>query len=84
MQIKGPMLRWIIFIAFYSFITFYGFQAIKTITKYSWIHYVFFGVAILILGNFLYQFLSASEGRVLTPAKSYAFGFIITFIVLKN
>ena len=83
MQIKGPMLRWIIFIAFYCFITFYGFQAIKTITKYSWIHYVFFGAAILILGNFLYQFLSASEGRVLTPAKSYAFGFIITFIVLN-
>ncbi|GAA4279910.1 metallophosphoesterase [Gaetbulibacter aestuarii] len=77
------MLRWIIFIAFYSFISFYGFQAVKTLTKHNWIYYVFFGVAIIILGNFLYQFLSSSEGRVLTPAKSYAFGFLITFIVFN-
>jgi len=77
------MLRWIIFITFYSVITFYGFQALKTLIKHNWIYYVFFGVALLIIGNFLYQFLGPSEGRVLTPAKSYAFGFIISFVMFN-
>ncbi|WP_341216344.1 metallophosphoesterase [uncultured Wocania sp.] len=74
------MLRWVIFVLFYLFILFYSFQAIKTVTKSSWVYYVFFGIAIIILGNFLFQFLSSSEGRVLSPTKSYAFGFLLAFM----
>ena len=77
------MLRWIIFIIIYSLFTFYGFQAIKTITKSTWLQYLFIGLAILIVGNFVYQFTAATEGRVLSPAKSYAFGFLLAFMSIN-
>tara|TARA_R110002049_G_scaffold176384_1_gene343583 strand:+ start:5511 stop:6740 length:1230 start_codon:yes stop_codon:yes gene_type:complete len=74
------MLRWIIFIVFYLFIVFYGFQAIKTVTKNIWIHYIFIALTLIVAGNFIVQFTIYSEGRVLNPAKSYAFGFLLAFI----
>lgn len=74
------MLRWIIFLLFYTVISIYGFQAVRTLVKSTWIYYLFFGIAIIIVGNFLFQFLASSEGRVLNPAKSYAFGFLLAFI----
>lgn len=74
------MLRWVIFIIVYTIITIYAFQAIKSVTKSTWVCYLFFGISIIIVGNFLFQFLSSSEGRVLNPAKSYAFGFLLAFM----
>jgi len=76
------MLRWIIFILFYLFISFYGFQAIKTVTKSAWVHYIFIALALIIAGNFIIQFTVYSEGRVLNPSKSYAFGFLLAFLSL--
>ena len=76
-------MRWVIFILIYAVIYFYAFQAVKTLTKKSWIHYVHILVSIVVVGNFVYQFVQASEGRVLTPAKSYAFGFLLTLMALK-
>ncbi|MBO6607810.1 metallophosphoesterase [Psychroserpens sp.] len=77
------MLRWVIFIIIYSLFTFYGFQAIKTITKATWLQFLFIGLAILIAGNFIYQFSVGTEGRVLSPAKSYAFGFLLAFMSIN-
>ncbi|MGJ8591134.1 MAG: metallophosphoesterase [Aquaticitalea sp.] len=77
------MLRWLIFTIIFILITFYGFQAIKTVSKSSWIHYLFIGMGMLIVGNFLIQFVMASEGRVLSPAKSYAFGFLLAFMAFN-
>ena len=77
------MVRWIIFVLIYSLFSVYGFQAIKTITKLSWIHYLFIAIAVLVAGNFIYQFSIGSEGRVLNPAKSYAFGFLLAFMSLN-
>ncbi|WP_426431607.1 metallophosphoesterase [Winogradskyella sp. HB-48] len=74
------MTRWIIFIVIYILLTIYGFQAIKTVSKQSWIHYLFLAIALVVVGNFIIQFTLASEGRVLSPAKSYAFGFLLTFM----
>ena len=76
------MTRWIIFIIIYVLLSIYGFQAIKTITKQSWIQYIFIGVALVVIGNFIYQFTSGGEGRVLSPLKSYAFGFLLAFMAL--
>jgi predicted MPP superfamily phosphohydrolase len=76
-------MRWIIFIIIFIIIDFYAFQAVKTLTKKRWIHYLHILVSVLIVGNFIYQFVQASEGRVLTPAKSYAFGFLLTLFALK-
>jgi uncharacterized protein len=77
------MTRWIIFIVIYAVFTIYGFQAIKTVTKQSWLHYTFIAIALLVIGNFIFQFTTSSEGRVLNPAKSYAFGFLLAFMALN-
>ncbi len=76
-------MRWIIFIIIYILFSVYGFQAIKTITKLSWVHYLFIAIAVVVAGNFVYQFSIGSEGRVLNPAKSYAFGFLLAFMSLN-
>ncbi len=83
MQKLHYMVRWIIFILIYSLFSFYGFQAVKTVTKTTWIHYLFIAIALIIAGNFIYQFSIGSEGRVLNPAKSYAFGFLLAFMSLN-
>ena len=77
------MIRWVIFIIIYVIIDLYSFQAIKTITKKRWIHYLHVAISLIVVGYFIYQFVQPSEGRVLTPEKSYAFGFLITLIALK-
>ena len=77
------MIRWIIFVIIYIIIDFYAFQAIKTITKKTWIHVVLVALSVVVVSNFIYQFLQVSDGRVLTPAKSYAFGFLLTLLALK-
>ena len=77
------MIRWLIFILIYAVVDFYAFQAIKTITKNNWIHYLHIAISILVVGNFIYQFTQTSTGRVLTPDKSYALGFLLTIIALK-
>jgi hypothetical protein len=77
------MVRWIIFILIYSLFSIYGYQAIKTVTKLNWLHYLFIIIAILVAGNFIYQFSIGSEGRVLNPAKSYAFGILLAFMSIN-
>ncbi len=77
------MLRWFIFIIVFLLISFYGFQAIKTVSKNPWIHYLFIGIGLLIVGNFIIQFAMSSEGRVLSPSKSYAFGFLLSFMLFN-
>lgn len=77
------MTRWIIFIVVYILLTVYGFQAIKTVTKQTWIHYLFIAIAVVVVGNFILQFTVVNEGRVLSPLKSYAFGFLLTFMSLN-
>jgi len=77
------MIKWLIFIAIYAIVDFYAFQAIKTVTKNRWIHYLHILVSVVVVGNFIYQFTQASDGRVLSPEKSYAFGFLLTVLALK-
>ena len=77
------MIRWILFAILFIIVTIYGFQAIRTVTKQTWVYYVFFIIAIIVVGNFIFQFTTASEGRVLTTAKSFAFGFILAFMAFN-
>ncbi|WP_347923025.1 metallophosphoesterase [Pontimicrobium sp. SW4] len=77
------MIKWLIFVAIYTIVDFYAFQAIKTVTKNKWIHYFHVLVSIIVVGNFIYQFTQTSDGRVLSLEKSYAFGFLLTLLALK-
>ena len=77
------MIRWILFVILFMVLTIYGFQAVKTITTQNWVYYIFFGLSIIVVGNFIFQFVSSSEGRVLNPIKSYAFGFLLAYMSLN-
>ena len=79
----NKMIRWILFALLFLILTVYGFQAIRTVTKQTWVYYLFFAVAIVVVGNFIFQFTSGNEGRVLTPPKSFAFGFLLTFMAFN-
>lgn len=76
-------MRWAIFIVIYIIVDIYAFQALKTVTKSTWVHYLYLAVSLLVLGNFLFQWTQSAEGRVLSVAKSYAFGFLLSLLSAK-
>lgn len=77
------MTRLIIISLLYILLTVYGFQAIKTVFKSSWIHYLFFAIALVVALNMVYQFASPSEGRVISGGRGYAIGFLLSFMAFN-
>ncbi|WP_297762707.1 metallophosphoesterase [uncultured Muriicola sp.] len=78
------MLRWIVFIAIYCILGYYSLQAIKTASRFPYIYYAFMALALVILGNLLYQFtFGDSDGSVLNRPRSYAFGFVIAMLTFE-
>ena len=77
-------MRWVLFIVFYLALGLYALQAIKVVSRLSWVYYLFIVISLLVLGNFVYQFtMSEAQGRVMNPAKSYAFGLLLTMIAFQ-
>ncbi len=77
------ILRWLIFLVIYVLLTWYAFQAVKTVTKNVWVYYAYFFVSVLVLGNFVYQLAFTEGTSIITPARSYAFGFLLSFLALQ-
>ncbi|WP_297794744.1 metallophosphoesterase [uncultured Eudoraea sp.] len=78
------MLRLIVFIIIYLILGFYALQALKTVTRFPWVYYVFIALSLIILSNFIYQFTwGETPGRVLSKPKSYAFGFVVAILTFK-
>ena len=78
------MLRWIVFIVIYLVMGFYALQALKTVTRFPYVYYIFMGLSLLVIGNFVYQFTLGEEaGRVLSRPKSYAFGLLLAMLTFK-
>ena len=78
------MLRWIVFFIVYLAMGLYTLQALKSGTRFPWLHYLYVVIALLILGNFIYQFTVGDEtGRVLNKPKSYAFGFLLAILTFN-
>ncbi len=78
------MLRWILFLVVYAALGFYTLQALKTAVRYPWVYYLFMVLAVLVIGNFIYQFTIGEEpGRVLSRPKSYAFGFLLAMLAFQ-
>jgi uncharacterized protein len=76
------MLRWIIFIAVLGVIDFYAFQAMKTLIRISWLHYLYFLISVLVLGNFIYQ-LTHIYGNGLSISTNIAIGLFLTLYLPK-
>jgi predicted MPP superfamily phosphohydrolase len=79
------MLRWIVFLVVYIVLSIYVLQALKTVARQPWVYYLYMFIATLVAVNFIYQFtVGEEEGRVLSVAKSYAFGFLLTILTFKS
>ncbi|WP_276389489.1 metallophosphoesterase [Eudoraea chungangensis] len=78
------MVRWIIFTLIYVILSFYTIQALKTASRFPWVYYLFIGISLLVLSNFIFQFTWGDDtGRVLNRPKSYAFGFLIAVLTFN-
>lgn len=75
-------MRWIIFIVIYIVLDIYAYQAFKTVTRHSWIYFVYLALSLGVLGYLLYQF-NVPEKQGLTGPRSYAIGFFLAFFVPK-
>ncbi len=75
------MIRWIIFIAIFGIIDFYAFQAIKTLFKNRWLHYLYVLISVLILGNFIYQ-INHMNG--ISISTNIAIGLFLTLYLPKT
>ena len=75
-------MRWIIFIAIYVVLDIYAFQAFKTITRHTWIYYIYLLLSLLVLANLLYQW-NYAPGEGFSGARGYAMGFFLAFFVPK-
>lgn len=76
------MLRWIIFLLILIAVDVYAFQAFRTISKNVWLSVLYWGIALLVIGNFVYQYYGINRGDFGNP-QAYAFAFLIAFLVPK-
>ncbi|MGA9239112.1 metallophosphoesterase [Robiginitalea sp.] len=78
------MFRWILFVIVYLAMCLYTLQALRSATRYPWLYYLYTVIALLILGNIIYQVAVADEtGRVLNRPMSYAFGFLLAILTFN-
>ncbi|WP_029038264.1 metallophosphoesterase [Salinimicrobium xinjiangense] len=75
-------MRWIIFLIIYIVLDIYAYQAFKTITRHSWIYFIYLFLSLGVLAYLLYQF-NIPEKQGLTGARSYAIGFFLAFFAPK-
>ena len=75
-------MRWIIFVVIYVILDIYAYQAFKTITRHSWIYFIYLALSLGILAYLLYHF-NVPEKQGLTSARSYAIGFFLAFFAPK-
>src|SRR5690606_26882940 len=77
------MLRWLIFLVVFGILDFYAFQSLRTVTKSSWVHVLYWILSVLVIGNLIYQFYGFSRSNGFSHAHSYAVGFFIAILVPK-
>ena len=75
-------MRWIFFVVLYIVLDIYAYQAFKTVTRHSWIYFIYLTLSLVVLGYLLYQF-NVPEKQGLTGARGYAIGFFLVFFVPK-
>lgn len=76
-------MRWFLFIVIYILIDVYAFQVVRTLTRNHWGTYIYVLISMVILGNFLYWWLQPNSGNVYAGSRSYALGFLLSFLLAK-
>lgn len=76
-------MRWIIFIVIYIALDIYAYQAFKTISRHTWIYFIYLFLSLGVLGFLLYQFNFVPEKNGWAGARSYSIGFFLAFFAPK-
>ena len=76
-------IRLIIFVAILSIIDFYAFQAIKTLTKSQWVHWVYVLLSIAVLAYMVYAFLNYDRSVGPNKESLRVAGVFLVFFVPK-
>jgi predicted MPP superfamily phosphohydrolase len=77
------MIRWLIFLLIFGVIDLYAFQTLRVVTKNRLLHYAYWFVSVLIIGNFVFQYYSFTRSDGFSHAHGYAFAFFIMFLIPK-
>lgn len=72
-------MRIFVFSAIFLLLSFYGFQAVKTLTGNKWVRIAFIGMTLLIVFNFVIRMLMAEQSTLFTGANAYALGFFLAW-----
>ena len=75
-------LRWIIFIVIYILVDIYAFQAVKTLTKNTFIYGLYITISIVVLAGIIYLFAFGSP-RLMESPKMYIIGIFLAVFVPK-
>ena len=76
-------MRWLIFIVFYLIIDIYAFQVLRNFTRSNWALVIYVLISVVVVGNFIYQWMQPTEGTVLSIGRGYAFGFLLAVMLAK-
>lgn len=76
-------MRWLIFIVFYLIIDIYAFQVLRNFTRSNWVIFIYILISVVVVGNFIYQWMQPADGSVLSGARGYAFGFLLAVLLAK-
>ena len=77
------MIRWLFFIAFFSLVQWYAFQAIKTLGLSRWTIYLYFGAIAIVGVNFIYHISTFSRSTGFTPIISLAAGLFMSVFIFQ-
>ena len=75
--------RWFVFFLIIIGFNWYSSLAIKTVTKSTWINYIYLIVNLLIVANFIFQININRENGIISPVFSYSFGLFIVSIIFQ-
>jgi len=75
------MLRWVFLILTCFFVSFYGFQAVKIVTKNIWVYVAYWLITVLVFANFMYRYTNFVRGESFTHAHGYALAFLFTWFL---
>ena len=70
-------MRWIIFIVVYILVDIYSFQAVRTVIKHTWVHWLVFLVSAGVLAGLYYEISFARTGKM------YFFGLFLAVFIPK-
>lgn len=76
-------MRWIILLVIYFIIDIYGYQAVRSLSKNTWVAVIYFAVSLIVIANLIYQFNQTSGSGTLSGARGYAIGIFLAFFVSK-